>query len=88
MHAFGANRRVRQFAQAAQLIEAPDGGENEKLPSLRRLFGLQQRAACGQHGRRQCRMRTARRTERQDQDYDGEEYAAYCDYPKNWQHGL
>ena len=33
-------------------------------------------------------MRAAWRVERQDQDHDGEEYAAYWENAENWQHGL
>ena len=84
--AVAADRRVGQLAQPAQFIGAPDGGQNEELPPFRMLVLRISAPRAGITVGRQCRMRTARRLERQDQDHDGEEYAAYWDDPKNRQH--
>src|SRR5665647_873423 len=65
---------------------APYRGENEHLPPFRMFVLLDQRAARRQQRSRHARTRSARWAERQDQDDDGEKYAAYWKNSKNRQH--
>ncbi len=75
-----ARGRVGQVAQLAQRVGAPERGQDEELPPLRMLLARDQGPARRRHGRRDMRVRADRRVKRQDQDSNGEKYAANRNY--------
>src|SRR6185295_16986259 len=84
----GSCRRVGQFAQSVEFVGALKCRAYQKLPRLGMMTGVNERTARRRHRRIQWRARTVRRAKCQDQDEDGEEYAAHWENTKNRQHRL
>ena len=79
---------IRQIAQAAQLGRALESGENKKLSYFRVAIAVDQRTPGRRDSSGHGGTRSVRRTKRQDQNHNGEKYAAYWKYAENRQHQL
>lgn len=81
----GAGRRVGQIAQPIEFICTLERRQYHELPDFRMPLAVEECAASRRDRRVQWRTRSVRRAECQNQDKNGEKYAAYWKNAENRQ---